>query len=92
MSQAEQPLLSDFLEELKDYKKGILLGHSVHIFYNDWSLNPYLEDDYSERVSVIHAKLRNLNNTDYQNYRVLWWDQSIYVQFYIEICVKKVEE
>lgn len=93
MIQDEQPLLSGFLKELKAHKKGILLNHHIHIFYNNWSLNPYYYDDYSERVSVRHAtKLRNLNETDYQNYKVLWWDRSIYVQAYIEICVEKVEE
>ena len=92
MNQDEQPLLSDFLKELKAHKKGVFLEHTIHIFYNDWSVNPYYDDDYSERVSITTTKLRNLNDTDYRNYRVLWWDQSIYVQAYIEICVKKVEE
>ena len=47
MSQ-EKPLLSDFLEELKTYKEGAFLDKTISIFYNDWSLNPYDEDDYSE--------------------------------------------
>lgn len=56
----ENPLLSDFLEELKTYKEGAFLDKTISIFYNDWSLNPGFEDDYSERVFIIMAKLKNL--------------------------------
>ena len=85
------PLLSDFLEELKVYKEGAFLDKTISIFYNDWSLNPYYEDDYSERVSIETAKLKNLNSKEYQSYKVVWWDQSHIVSNFVEICVKKNE-
>ena len=85
----EQPLLSDFLEELKAYKEGVFLDKTISIFYNDWSLNPYYDDDYSERVTITITKLKNLNSKEYKSYRVAWWDQSIYVPNFVEICVKK---
>ena len=56
----ENPLLSDFLEELKTYKEGALLDKTISIFYNDWSLNPYDEDDYSERVGIEGDVLKTL--------------------------------
>ena len=83
----EYPLLSDFLEELKTFKEGAFLDKTVSIFYNDWSLNPDYEDDYSERVTLIDAKLKNLNPKEYQSYRVAWWDQSILVPNFVDICV-----
>ena len=48
----ENPLLSDFLEELKNHKRWSFLDRTISIFYNDWSLNPDCEDDYSERVGI----------------------------------------
>ena len=48
----EHPSLSDFLEELKVQYNGSNLNKHISIFYNDWSLNPYDEDDYSERVHI----------------------------------------
>ena len=82
----ERPLLSEFLEELKAYKEGAFLDKTISIFYNDWSLNPYYDDDdYSERVT----KLKNLNPKEYKSYRVAWWDQSIYVSNFVEICVQE---
>ena len=66
----ENPLLSDFLEELKTYKEGAFLDKTISIFYNDWSLNPDYEDDYSERVSIETAKLRDLNSKKFKSYRV----------------------
>ena len=87
MSQ-EKPLLSDFLEELKTFKEGAFLDKTIWIFYNDWSLNPYYEDDYSERVDIEIAKLRDLNSKEYKSYRVAWWDQSVYVSNLVQICVK----
>ena len=48
----ERPLLSDFLEELKVQYNGSNLNKYIAIFYNDWSLNPDDEDDYSERVGI----------------------------------------
>ena len=89
MSQ-EKPLLSDFLEELKVYKEGAFLDKTISIFYNDWSLNPYYEDDYSERVSIETAKLRDLNSEKFKSYRVEWWDLSAYNSNFVEICVKRV--
>ena len=89
MSQ-EKPLLSDFLEELKVYKEGAFLDKTVSIFYNDWSLNPDGEDDYSERVSIETAKLRDLNSEKFKSYRVEWWDLSAYNPNFVEIYVKRV--
>ena len=45
--QEENPLLSDFLEELTKLNDGVFLDKTISIFYNDWSLNPEYEDDYS---------------------------------------------
>lgn len=89
MSQ-ENPLLSDFLEELKTFKDGAFLDKTISIFYNDWSLNPYYDDDYSERVSVITAKLKNLNSQEYKFYKVTWWDQSILVPNFVDVCVERI--
>ena len=85
----EKPLLSDFLEELKVYKEGAFLDKTVSIFYNDWSLNPDYEDDYSERVFINMAKLKNLNPKEYKSYRVAWWDQNTYVPNFVDICVQE---
>ena len=87
----ENPLLSDFLEELKAYKEGVFLDKTISIFYNDWSLNPDYEDDYSERVTIIDAKLKNLNPKEYQSYRVMWCDQSPYNPNFVEICAEEKE-
>ena len=87
----ETPLLSDFLAELKVYKEGAFLDKTISIFYNDWSLNPYYDDDYSERVDIKIAKLKNLNPKEYKSYKVAWWDQSHIVPNFVEICVKKNE-
>lgn len=85
----EKPLLSDFLEELKTFKEGAFLDKTISIFYNDWSLNPDFEDDYSERVFITIAKLKNLNPKEYKSYKVAWWDQSIYVPNFVDICVQE---
>ena len=85
----ENPLLSDFLEELKVYKEGAFLDKTISIFYNDWSLNPDFEDDYSERVDILTIKLKDIKPKEYKAYTVMWWDQSIYVSNFVEICVKK---
>ena len=90
MSQ-EEPLLSDFLEELKVYKEGVFLNKTISIFYNDWSLNPDYEDDYSERVSIETSKLRDLNSQEFKSYQLVWWDLSAYNPNFVEICVKKNE-
>lgn len=86
------PLLSDFLEELKTFKEGVFLNKTVSIFYNDWSLNPDYEDDYSERVSIETAKLRDLNSEEYKAYTVMWWDQSAYNPNFVEICVERIND
>ncbi len=89
MSQ-EKPLLSDFLEELKAYKEGVFLDKIISIFYNDWSLNPYYDDDYAERVTITMTKLKNIDPKGYKSYRVAWWDQSLCVPNFVEICVKRI--
>ena len=86
----EKPLLSDFLEELKVYKEGAFLDKTISIFYNDWSLNPDYEDDYSERVSIETAKLRDLNSEKFKLYRVEWCDLSVCDPNFVEICVRKI--
>lgn len=86
----EEPLLYDFLEELKTFKECAFLDKTISIFYNNWLLNPYYEDDYSERVTITITKLKNLNPKEYKSYRVAWWDQSIYVSNFVEICVKRI--
>lgn len=85
----ENPLLSDFLEELKTYKEGAFLDKTISIFYNDWSLNPDYEDDYSERVDILTIKLKDIKPEEFKAYTVMWWDQSRYVSDFVEICVKK---
>ena len=87
----EHTLLSDFLEELKVQYNGSNLNKHISIFYNDWSLNPYDEDDYSERVGIEGYVLKNINSKEFQNYEVLWYDQSIYNPNFIEICVKEIK-
>ena len=87
----ENPLLSDFLEELKKLNDGVFLDKTISIFYNDWSLNPEYEDDYSERVSIETAKLKYIDTTKFKSYRVLWCDQSPYNPNFVEICVEEKE-
>ena len=87
----ENPLLSDFLEELKVQYNGSNLNKYISIFYNDWSLNPYDDDDYSERVSIKGDVLKNINSKEFQNYEVLWYDQSVFDPNFIEICVKEIK-
>lgn len=84
----KHPLLSDFIEELKVQYNGSNLNKYISIFYNDWSLNPYDEDDYSERVGIEGDVLKNIDSKEFQNYKVLWYDQSIYDLNFIEICVE----
>lgn len=83
-------LLSDFIEELKVQCNGSNLNKYISIFYNDWSLNPYDEDDYSERVSLETAKLRDLNSEKFKSYRVEWCDLSVCDPNFVEICVRKI--
>ena len=90
MNEDENPLLSEFLEELKVQYNGSNLNKYISIFYNDWSLNPYDEDDYSERVSIETAKLRNLNPEKFKLYRVEWYDLSVCNPNFVEICVRKI--
>ena len=91
MSQ-EKPLLSAFLEELKTFKEGAFLDKTVSIFYNDWSLNPDYEDDYSERIGIKTTMLSKINPNEFQSYKVLWYDQYIFNPNIIEICVRKFKE
>ena len=83
-------LLSDFLEELKVQNNGSNLNKYISIFYNDWSLNPYDEDDYSERVDIITIKLKDIKPKDYKAYTVMWWDKSRFLTNFVEICVKRI--
>lgn len=80
----KKPLLSDLLEELKTYKEGALLNKTVAIFNN--------EDDYSERVAIKNAKLRNLNSEDFKSYRVMHYYQLIFNPEVIEIYVEKIKD
>lgn len=82
----EKPLLSDFLQKLKETT---YFDKLISIFYNDWSLNPYDEDDYSERIGIKTAMLSKINPNEFQSYKVLWYDQYIFNPGIIEICVKK---
>lgn len=84
-------ILSDFLEDLKVYKEGVFLSKTVSIFYNDWSLNPDFEDDYSERVSIETAKLKNIDTKKYESYQLVWWDLSAYNPNFVEICVERIK-
>ena len=88
----EKPLLSDFLEELKVRNNGTYLNKHISIFYNDLSLNPYDDDDYSERVRIKRALLKDINPEEFQNYKVLWFDQCIFNPNYIEICVESTSK
>lgn len=85
----KNPLLSDFLQRLKETTP---FDKFIAIFYNDWSLNPYDDDDYSERVGIKTAMLSKINSNEFQSYRVLWYDQYIFNPGIIEICVKKIKE
>ena len=86
----EHPLLSEYLDKLKKWKKWSFLDKTISIFYNDWTLNPDYEDDYSERVSIETAKLRDLNSEKFKSYRVVWSDLSPYNPNFVEICVRKI--
>ena len=85
----EKPLLSDFLQRLKETT---YFDKLISIFYNDWSLNPDYEDDYSERIGIKTAMLSKINPKKFQSYRVLWYDQYIFNPNLIEICVRKIKE
>ena len=80
----KKPLLSELLEELKEYKEGALLDKTISIFYD--------EDDYSERVSIETTKLRALNSEEFKSYRVVWYYQLIFNPNAIEIYVEKIKE
>lgn len=84
----KNPLLSDFLEELKVQYNGSNLNKYISIFYNGLSLNPFDEDDYSERVQIKEDVLKNINSKEFQNYKVLWFDQNVFNPNFIEICVE----
>ena len=85
----EKPLLSDFLQRLKETT---YFDKLISIFYNDWSLNPDYEDDYSERIGIKTAMLSKINPKKFQSYKVLWYDQCIFNPNIIEICVRKIKE
>ena len=85
----QEILLSDFLQRLKETT---YFDKLISIFYNDWSLNPYDEDDYSERIGIKTAMLSKLNPNEFQSYKVLWYDQYIFNPGIIEICVRKFKE
>ena len=75
----KKPLLANILEELKEYKRGVLLDKTVSIFYD--------END-SERV-LKSAKLRDLNSSELRSYRVVHYYQKIFDPSIIEIYVEK---
>ena len=77
------PLLSELLEELKEYKEGALLDKTISIFYD--------EDDYSERVSIETTKLRDLNSEEFKSYKVMHYYQLIFNPEVIEIYVEKIK-
>lgn len=83
----QEILLSDFLQRLKETT---YFDKFIAIFYNDWSLNPYDDDDYSERVVIKTAMLSKINPNEFQSYKVLWYDRYIFNPGIIEICVKKI--
>lgn len=86
----DKPLLSEFLEELKDNRN--FINKLVSIFYNDWLLNPDYVDDYSERVFIKTAMLNRIKPKKFKDYRVLWYDQMMFNPNIIEICVEKIKE
>ena len=86
----EHPLLSDFLEELKVQYNGSNLNKYISIFYNDWSLNPDFEDDYSERVDILTIKLKDIKPEEFKSYRKEWCDLSVCDPNFVEICVRKI--
>ena len=49
-------LLLDFLEELKNYREGVLLNNTITIYCGD----------YSKRELITTAKLKDINIQDYQ--------------------------
>lgn len=85
----QEILLSDFLQRLKETT---YFDKLISIFYNDWSLNPDYEDDYSERIGIKTAMLSKINPNEFQSYKVLWYDQYIFNPNIIEICVRKFKD
>lgn len=73
-------LLLDFLEELKNYREGVLLNNTITIYCGD----------YSKRELITTAKLKDINIQDYQSYRAIFYDQCAYIPNYIEIYVRKI--
>ena len=73
-------LLDKVLEELKTYKKGLLLNKTVSI---------YNEDDYSE---VSMKLLKDLNSKEYKAYKVIHYYQKIFNPQIIEIYVEKIKD
>lgn len=88
--QDNHPLLSDFLEELKEFKEGAFLDKTISIFFNDWALNPDGEDDYTERVHINTDKLKDIDTKKYTLYKVLDSYQSTFDPNFVEICVRKI--
>lgn len=80
----KKPLLNNLIEELKTYKEGLLLDKTISIFNNG--------DDYSERVAIKNAKLKNLNSAEFNSYRVTHYYQLIFNPEVIEIYVEKIKE
>ena len=74
----KKPLLSNVLEELKEYKGGLLLDKTVSI---------YNENDYSE---VSMKLLKDLNSEEYKAYKVIHYYQKIFNPQIIEIYVEKI--
>ena len=38
------------------------------------------------------AKLRDLNSEKFKSYRVEWWDQSLLVPKFVDICVTRIKD
>ena len=80
----KKPVLSELLEELKELRHGVCLNKLITIFYD--------EDDYSERVPIKTAKLRDLNSEEFKSYKVVHYYQLIFNPNVIEIYVEKIKE
>ena len=75
----KKPLLSNVLEELKEYKEGALLDKTILI---------YDEDDNSE---IETSELRSLSSEKFKSFKVIHYYQLIFNPSIIEIYVEKIK-